>query len=79
LELLRLLCQHAGEIVTHAQIRDLLFPGSDWLLPALKDQIHQRVFKLRKALGENPERPELVLTRYGKGYLLLVPCVEGSV
>jgi DNA-binding response OmpR family regulator len=79
LELLRLLCQHAGEIVMHAQIRDLLFPGSDWLLPVLKERIYPLVFNLRKALEENPARPELLLSRYGKGYLLLAPCLEGSV
>jgi two-component system KDP operon response regulator KdpE len=67
-ELLRVLVQHAGKVLTH---KFLL--GELW--DALTDAQYLRVYvrQLRQKIEVNPERPQYVLTETGIGYRLRAP------
>jgi two-component system KDP operon response regulator KdpE len=67
-ELLRVLVQHAGKVLTH---KFLL--GALW--DALTDAQYLRVYvrQLRQKIEVNPERPQYVLTETGIGYRLRAP------
>jgi two-component system KDP operon response regulator KdpE len=67
-DLLRVLVQHAGKVLTH---RFLL--GELW--NALTDAQYLRVYvrQLRQKIEADPERPEYVLTETGIGYRLRAP------
>jgi two-component system KDP operon response regulator KdpE len=67
-ELLRLLVQHAGKVLTHRFLLKELW--SD-----LTDAQYLRVYvrQLRQKIEANPERPQYVLTETGIGYRLRAP------
>jgi two-component system KDP operon response regulator KdpE len=67
-DLLRVLVQHAGKVLTH---RFLL--GELW--DPLTDAQYLRVYvrQLRQKIEADPERPEHVLTETGVGYRLRAP------
>ncbi|MDH4106773.1 MAG: response regulator [Gammaproteobacteria bacterium] len=67
-ELLRLLVQHAGRVVTHQQMLKTLwgpsFAGETHYLRVL-------VSALRQKLGDDPSDPRYIVTEQGVGYRLL--------
>jgi two-component system KDP operon response regulator KdpE len=67
-ELLRVLVQHAGKVLTH---KFLL--GELW--DTLTDAQYLRVYvrQLRQKIEDDPERPQYVLTETGVGYRLRAP------
>src|SRR4051812_42659662 len=67
-ELLRVLVQHAGKVLTH---RFLL--GELW--DDLTDAQYLRVYvrQLRQKIEADPERPQYILTETGIGYRLRSP------
>jgi two-component system, OmpR family, KDP operon response regulator KdpE len=67
-ELLRILVQHAGKVLTHRFLLKELW--SD-----LTDAQYLRVYvrQLRQKIEENPERPHYILTETGIGYRLRAP------
>jgi len=67
-DLLRILVQHAGKVLTHRFLLKELW--SD-----LTDAQYLRVYvrQLRQKIEENPERPHYVLTETGIGYRLRAP------
>jgi two-component system KDP operon response regulator KdpE len=67
-ELLRVLVQHAGKVLTH---KFLL--GELW--DALTDAQYLRVYvrQLRQKIEADPERPQYILTETGIGYRLRAP------
>lgn len=67
-ELLRVLVQHAGKVLTH---KFLL--GALW--SQLADAQYLRVYirQLRQKLGDDPERSQYILTETGIGYRLRAP------
>ena len=67
-ELLRVLVQHAGKVLTH---KFLL--GELW--DTLTDAQYLRVYvrQLRQKIEADPERPQYVLTETGIGYRLRAP------
>jgi two-component system KDP operon response regulator KdpE len=67
-ELLRVLVQHAGKVLTH---RFLLKELWDELTDAQYLRVYVR--QLRQKIEENPERPHYVLTETGIGYRLRAP------
>jgi two-component system KDP operon response regulator KdpE len=67
-DLLRLLVQHAGKVLTHKFLMNELWRD-------LADTQYLRVYirQLRQKIEKNPERPEYVLTETGIGYRLRAP------
>jgi len=67
-ELLRLLVQHAGKVLTHRFLLEEL-----WDVPP--DAQHLRVYvrQLRQKIEIDPERPHYILTESGVGYRLRGP------
>ena len=67
-DLLRILVQHAGKVLTH---RFLLKELWDDLTDAQYLRVYVR--QLRQKMEENPERPHYILTETGIGYRLRAP------
>ena len=67
-ELLRVLVQHAGKVLTH---RFLLKELWDELTDAQYLRVYVR--QLRQKIEADPERPQFVLTETGIGYRLRAP------
>ena len=67
-DLLRILVQHAGKVLTH---RFLLKELWDELTDAQYLRVYVR--QLRQKIEQNPERPQYVLTETGIGYRLRAP------
>jgi two-component system KDP operon response regulator KdpE len=67
-DLLRLLVQHAGKVLTHKYLL-----GELW--DAMTDAQYLRVYvrQLRQKIEADPERPQYVLTETGIGYRLRAP------
>lgn len=67
-DLLRILVQHAGKVLTHRFLLDKLWDD-------LTDAQYLRVYvrQLRQKIEIDPERPQFVLTETGIGYRLRAP------
>jgi two-component system, OmpR family, KDP operon response regulator KdpE len=67
-ELLRVLVQHAGKVLTHKFLLNELWDD-------LTDSQYLRVYvrQLRQKIEANPERPQFILTETGIGYRLRSP------
>jgi two-component system KDP operon response regulator KdpE len=67
-ELLRLLAQHAGKVLTHKYLIGELWTG-------VTDAQHLRVYvrQLRQKIEIDPERPQYLVTETGVGYRLRAP------
>ena len=67
-DLLRVLVQHAGKVLTHKFLLSELWDG-------LTDAQYLRVYvrQLRQKIEADPERPQYVLTEPGIGYRLRAP------
>ena len=64
-ELLRLLVQHAGKVLTHKFLLNEL-----WSTPIDAQYLRVYVKQLRQKIEPNPERPQFILTETGIGYRL---------
>jgi DNA-binding winged helix-turn-helix (wHTH) protein len=74
MELLRLLVDARGALVDRAQIQAAL-----WTRGVFVDHdaaINTAIRKLRRALGDPPERPRFIETVVGKGYRFVAPVQE---
>ena len=67
-ELLRLLVQHAGKVLTHKFLLNEL-----WSTPIDAQYLRVYVKQLRHKIEPNPERPQFILTETGIGYRLRTP------
>ncbi len=67
-DLLRLLVQHAGKVLTH---KFLL--GELWDEPTDTQYLRVYVRQLRRKIEKDPERPQYLLTETGIGYRLRAP------
>ncbi len=61
---LRLLVDHAGQLVTKQQVLDAVWPGTFVGDAVLKDSVRQ----LREALGDDAEGPTYIETAHRRGY-----------
>ena len=67
-DLLRLLVQHAGKVLTHRFLLQAL-----WNEPTDTQYLRVYVRQLRRKIETNPERPHYLLTETGIGYRLRAP------
>jgi two-component system KDP operon response regulator KdpE len=67
-DLLRLLVQHAGKVLTHKFLLHEL-----WDEPIDTQYLRVYVRQLRRKIKTDPERPHYLLTETGIGYRLRVP------
>src|SRR5712675_253774 len=71
MELLTLLIERRGELVTREQIIEGIW-GKDVFLDT-ESGINAAIRKIRQALKDDPERPRFVQTVTGKGYRFVAP------
>ena len=67
-ELLRLLVQHAGKVLTHKYLLQEL-----WNEPTDTQYLRVYIRQLRRKIEAEPERPRYLFTETGIGYRLLAP------
>jgi two-component system KDP operon response regulator KdpE len=67
-DLLRLLVQHAGKVLTHRFLLQEL-----WHEPTDTQYLRVYVRQLRRKIEKDPERPQYVMTELGIGYRLRAP------
>ena len=67
-ELLRVLVQHAGKVLTHRFLLNEL-----WSTPIDAQYLRVYVRQLRNKIEPNPARPQYILTETGIGYRLRAP------
>jgi TolB-like protein/DNA-binding winged helix-turn-helix (wHTH) protein len=73
MELLILLIQRNGEMVSREEIAERLW-GKDVYLD-IDHGINTAIRKIRRALGDSPENPEFIETVVGKGYRFAAPVI----
>src|SRR5581483_45714 len=74
-QLLRMLLEHAGDVVLRDEIRRELWP--DNTVVEFDHSINVAVQRLREVLGDSPENPRFIETLTGRGYRFLA-AVETS-
>ena len=74
MEMLLLLVQRKGQLVTREEIIDQIW-GKDVFLDT-DSSINAAIRKIRQALKDDPENPLFVQTITGKGYRFVAPTVE---
>jgi two-component system KDP operon response regulator KdpE len=67
-DLLRLLVQHAGKVLTHKFLLQEL-----WDEPTDPQYLRVYVRQLRQKIEADPERPQYIMTEIGIGYRLRAP------
>ena len=70
-QILRLLTERSGEIVTREEIRSRLWP--DDTVVEFDNAVNAAIKKLRIALGDSAEEPRYIETLRRRGYRLMVP------
>src|SRR6516165_9106588 len=70
-QVLKMLLQHPGEVVTREEIRKKLWPNDT--IVEFDHSINAAIKKLRLALGDSAEEPRYVETVARRGYRLMVP------
>ena len=71
-DFLRVLVQHAGKALTHAQLMNAVSTSSD------PQYLRVYIRQLRQKLEADPERPRILLTETGVGYRLRAPTDKGA-
>jgi len=71
MDLLILLVERRGQLVTRAEIVELLW-GPDVFVD-VETGVHTAIRKVRRALGESPHAPAFVETVPGRGYRFIAP------
>jgi TolB-like protein/Flp pilus assembly protein TadD len=65
-QVLELLLEHAGEVVTREECREKLWPGNTFV--EFEGSLNKVMVRLREALGDSAESPRLIETLPRKGY-----------
>src|ERR1035438_2898994 len=76
MELLILLVQRGGELVSREEIAERLW-GKDVFVD-VDHSINTAIRKIRQALRDDPERPRFVETVVGKGYRFAAPVISSN-
>ena len=74
MELLLLLLERPGQLVTRQEILDRIWGKK--VFGDVDNSINTAVRKIRQALHDNPANPRLLRTIPGKGYRIAVPMVD---
>ncbi len=64
------LMRNAGQVVTHSSLADAVW-GEDY--PGAVDSLKVYIRRLREKLENEPQQPQLILTKAGIGYLMIKP------
>jgi cholera toxin transcriptional activator len=70
-QILKLLLQHAGEVVTHDEIIRVLWPNGT--IVEYEHSVKTAVKKVRQALGDDAETPRYIETLPRRGYRVHLP------
>jgi len=74
-QVLAMLLERPGELVTREEIREKLWPGDTFI--DFEHSVNSSIKKLRQALGDDPATPRFVETLPRHGYRFIAP-VEGG-
>ena len=74
MEILLLLVQQRGQLVSREQIVEKIWGNSVFL--DTDNSINGAIRKIRQVLKDDPEQPRFVQTVTGKGYRFIAPVVE---
>src|SRR5258706_4897333 len=77
LEILRVLIERAGEVVTRAELRDRLWPADTFV--DFEHSLNSSVKKLRQALGDSSNNPRFVETLSRRCYRFIAPVQELAI
>ena len=70
-QVLVVLLEHAGEVVTREQLRQQLWPSDTFV--DVDNSVNAAINRLREALGDSAESPRYVETLPRRGYRFLAP------
>ncbi len=70
-ELLKLLAQNSGRVLTHKYLLQHVWGGQQWQTESQYLRIY--IGHLRKKIEEDPTRPKIIVTEPGVGYRMLFP------
>jgi len=71
LQILMILLERAGDVVTRQELHKALWPGSSF--GDLEDGLNHAMRRLREALGDTAERPRIIETVPRRGYRFIAP------
>jgi DNA-binding winged helix-turn-helix (wHTH) protein len=74
-QILVILLEHPGELVTREELRERLWPADTFV--DFEHSINTAIKKLREALGDDAERPDFIETLPRRGYRFIGP-VDGA-
>ena len=77
LQILTLLLEHPGEVVTREELQKRLWP--DGIIVDFEHSINTAVNRLREALGDDPEHPRFIETLPRHGYRFIAPLHGGAM
>lgn len=75
-EVLSILLEHPGEVVTRDQFRERLWPGDTFV--DFDHSLNSAITKLRQALGDEATNPGLIATTGRRGYRFIAPVEVGG-
>src|SRR6516165_3894420 len=75
-QVLALLLQRPGELVSRDELRDKLWPGNTFV--DFDDGLNTAVRKLRQVLRDSPEHPQYIETLPRRGYRFVAPVTTAS-
>jgi TolB-like protein/Tfp pilus assembly protein PilF len=76
-QILAMLIEHAGDVVTREQIRDRLWPDGTFV--DFEHSMNAAIKRLRAALGDTAENPRFVETLHRRGYRFMAVVERGDV
>src|SRR5215472_7467114 len=71
LQVLRLLLEHAGDVVTKEELRQRIWPSDTFV--DFDHGLHSAVTRLREALGDSSDSPRFIETLPRRGYRFIAP------
>ncbi len=74
-QVLALLLEHAGDVVTREELRQKLWPGDTFV--DFDTGLNSAVKKLRDVLGDSAEEPRYIETLPRRGYRFIAPLADG--